>query len=381
MQSSQFLQVGFARVKARFEQKLALWLPDLTSLASRLRDGQVPSDDMKDLCARVHKIAGSAKTFGYPELNHCAAELELLLLARQGQKQSRVEQAKLAPALAEFVSHIEAAAKTGSTMHSETTTAPAQKNASQYTILVADDDEHIADVLEFSLVGEGCAIVRAADGDAALELANKTTVYQWDLIVLDVNMPGKNGFSVLKALKSNSNTAHIPVIMLTRRDEDENVILGITEGAVDYIIKPFTMDDLTLRISSAINRHKVQVLIADDDELIREVLAQKFQRLGYRPVLAANGHEAWQKLQQERPALAIVDIMMPGMDGFAVLHQARHNSATAEIPIIILTAKGQQQNILQGLEMGAHDYIVKPFDLDELSARVSGILRRSRAKT
>ncbi|MEK6304129.1 MAG: response regulator [Acidobacteriota bacterium] len=115
----------------------------------------------------------------------------------------------------------------------------------------------------------------------------------------------------------------------------------------------------------------MKVLIAEDDPISRFMLEASLKRWGYEVLVTTNGREAWDALQQEdTPQLAILDWMMPGMDGVQVCRRARQTAATRGVYILLLTAKGEKDDIIAGLEAGANDYVAKPFDRAELRARV-----------
>src|SRR5205807_9692825 len=119
-----------------------------------------------------------------------------------------------------------------------------------------------------------------------------------------------------------------------------------------------------------------RLLIAEDDPISRRVLEATLIKWGYEVVVTGDGREAWEALQQENaPRLAILDWMMPHMDGLQLCEQARSNPATQSLYIILLTAKGEKADIAAGLEAGASDYVTKPFDAQELRARVRVGLR------
>ena len=122
---------------------------------------------------------------------------------------------------------------------------------------------------------------------------------------------------------------------------------------------------------------KQKILIADDDTNIVELISLYLTKEGYETKKAYNGREALKHLQSFAPNLMILDIMMPEMDGFAVCREVRKMSS---IPIIMLTAKGETFDKVLGLELGADDYMVKPFDTKELVARVKAVLRRTESK-
>ncbi|WP_084666354.1 response regulator transcription factor [Clostridium collagenovorans] len=119
-----------------------------------------------------------------------------------------------------------------------------------------------------------------------------------------------------------------------------------------------------------------KVLVVDDDENISEVIKIYLQNLGYDTMLAHDGKDALEKFSSYKPNLIILDVMLPYMDGIDVLKQIRRDS---EVPVILLTAKGDTFDKVLGLELGADDYMVKPFEPKELTARVKAVLRRYNA--
>lgn len=123
--------------------------------------------------------------------------------------------------------------------------------------------------------------------------------------------------------------------------------------------------------------HPAGVLIAEDDEQIAYLLQFLLEREGYRVVRAADGREALRLMAEiAPPALVILDVMMPYADGFAVLAQMRATSGWREVPVIMLTARSQEKDIVRAFDAGANDYIVKPFLPDELKARIRRLLAR-----
>jgi DNA-binding response OmpR family regulator len=118
------------------------------------------------------------------------------------------------------------------------------------------------------------------------------------------------------------------------------------------------------------------VLVADDDEHIVELVSMYLERAGYRPVAARDGEETLRKVAELRPALLLLDIMMPGPDGLQVCRTLRRRS---DVPIVLLTARSSDIDKVAGLRFGADDYITKPFNPDELVARIEAVLRRSRS--
>ncbi len=115
------------------------------------------------------------------------------------------------------------------------------------------------------------------------------------------------------------------------------------------------------------------VLVVDDEETIREVVVRYLEREGYRTLGAADGGRALELLEREMPSLVVLDLMLPGVDGLEVCRRIRGHSS---LPLIILSARGEETDRIVGLELGADDYVSKPFSPRELAARVSAVLRR-----
>lgn len=372
----------FDAIKQKFLSRLAEWLPSYERFVTDASAGHTDAVEIADVHMRVHKIAGSAKTFGFPELSTTAAEAEKHLAAVDGGKATLASVKTAVASLTALTRELRSALTSRKTeVEAHTSQEAVRATDNRHTILVADDDDLVRELLVSEFIRANCHIMQASDGAVVLDIIKSCTLHadaeKPDLILLDMNMPTVNGFEVLKKLKSTAATQNIPVIMLTRRDEDDSIINAISFGAVDYVTKPFEMPDLIARITEQLASRKNKVLVADDDELIRELLSHRFHRIGTSVITAVSGPEALQRIQAERPDAVVLDIMMPGMSGINVLKQMKEDETLRKIPVILLTAKTQQENILLGLESGAHDYITKPFDTDEVVARVNGIIQRN----
>ena len=119
-----------------------------------------------------------------------------------------------------------------------------------------------------------------------------------------------------------------------------------------------------------------KILIVDDEEDILELVGYNLARKGYRTVYATSGEDALKKSRSENPDLIVLDLMLPGIDGLEVMKALKKDSDTENIPTVMLTAKGEEADIVKGLELGADDYITKPFSPRVLLARVRAVLRR-----
>jgi DNA-binding response OmpR family regulator len=121
-------------------------------------------------------------------------------------------------------------------------------------------------------------------------------------------------------------------------------------------------------------KRKTTVLIADDDLQLLDLVTLNLELEDYGVLRASDGRQALERIERHHPDLVLLDVMMPRMSGFAVCHQVR---AYSTVPIIIITARGQEQDKIRGLDLGADDYLIKPFSVGELLARVRAVLRRA----
>ncbi|QGU95270.1 response regulator [Clostridium bovifaecis] len=123
-----------------------------------------------------------------------------------------------------------------------------------------------------------------------------------------------------------------------------------------------------------------KILIVDDEEHIRELIKFNLESNGYKVICAGDGIEALKLARKELPQLVLLDVMLPGMDGYDVCKEMRKDNSISNIPIIMITAKGEELDKILGLELGADDYITKPFSVRELVARTKAVLRRTKSQ-
>ena len=119
------------------------------------------------------------------------------------------------------------------------------------------------------------------------------------------------------------------------------------------------------------------IVVVEDEQAIQDVIAYNLRREGYKVLLAGHGNEGLALIQSKRPALVILDLMLPGIDGLSICQQLRADPKTRSIPLMILSAKEEESDIVIGLSLGADDYLAKPFSPREMLARVKALLRRA----
>ena len=202
------------------------------------------------------------------------------------------------------------------------------------TVLVIDDDADARELIRRFLVREGFQVILAGDGATGLALARRQRP---DLITLDVMMPGMDGWAVLASLKAEPELALIPVVMMTMLDNRE---LGVAMGATDCLTKPVDwprLEQLLLRLTG--DSQEGGVLVVEDDDGNADLLRHLLEKAGWSVERARDGRDALQRIASQRPALILLDLMMPAMDGFTFVEQLRRNPIAAAIPVIVLTAK------------------------------------------
>jgi len=134
-------------------------------------------------------------------------------------------------------------------------------------------------------------------------------------------------------------------------------------------------------VSSAPARNRKSVLVVDDERDLVDLITYNLQRNGFEPLAAYSGTEALEVAQRELPDLIVLDLMLPGIDGTEVARRLKADARTAQIPIVMLTAKGEETDVVVGLTLGADDYVTKPFSMKILLARLNSVLRRGEASS
>ncbi|MCU1262661.1 MAG: domain S-box [Bryobacterales bacterium] len=210
---------------------------------------------------------------------------------------------------------------------------PASENPEIATVLVIDDDPSVHELLRRSLARSGYRVEGALNGEEGLRMARRLHP---DAITLDVMMPGMDGWTVLSRLKSDSDLAHIPVIMLTIVDEKNR---GYSLGAADYVTKPIERERLAQVLMRYRHTTPNEALVVEDDPTSREMIRRMLENDGWKVAEAANGREALDQVQRHAPGVILLDLMMPEMDGFEFIHQLRQKDEWKLIPIIVVTAK------------------------------------------
>lgn len=274
----------------------------------------------------------------------------------------------------------------------------------QPTILIVDDDPLNLKLLDAQLSSVRYETILAEDGYTALEKAKTENP---DLILLDIMMPGLDGYEVTERLKENQATKDIPIILITALDETEDKIKGLECGADEFLNKPVNTSELLARVKSLLrlklykdqlkSRKQSQriltetkdieeqsekrvnlpaILLVEDDEKDVRLIQNYLQGETYRLDVAKTGEEAMSFVLRQKIDLILLDILLPGMDGFEVVRRLKDSEAAKNIQIVAITNLQDMQSKIKGIEIGVDDYLIKPINKHELKARVRALVKK-----
>lgn len=215
----------------------------------------------------------------------------------------------------------------------------------QPLVLVVDDEPPARELLSSYLVPNGFTVATAESSRQALDRAR---ALQPDAITLNMLLPGKSGWETLSDLKNDAATKDIPVIVVSIVD---NKKMGFALGASEYLVKPVDKETLLGALRKFVRPvETARVLVADDDPGTLRFVDEILAAAGYGTVLVSNGHEALLALGRERVAAILLDLLMPGMDGFEVLRAVKQSDQWRNIPVLVLTAKDLTESETEQLD-------------------------------
>ena len=242
-----------------------------------------------------------------------------------------------------------------------------ESEVARATILVVDGDPSVCELLGRFFAKQGFHIVTASNGEEGLQLAKALRPHA---IVLDVLLPGVDGWEVLALLKNDTDLAEIPVILLTIVDDKP---YGYALGASEYLVKPVDPHRLTQTLQRLLPSNvTTPLLVVEDDDDIRELLTRVLRKQGLQVAEAHNGYQALDYIAEVKPALIVLDLMMPEMDGFTFLHELRKHADWEDIPVVVVTAKDLSQEDRLRLSGNVEALIEKgDFDQAALLSKIS----------
>lgn len=237
-------------------------------------------------------------------------------------------------------------------------------------ILLVDDDADVCETLKDILEMENYEVRVANNGYEAIEAMQEG---RFDAVLMDIVMPGINGVETLKRLKEFSPLT--PVIMVTAHAVNELIDEAIREGAYTALKKPVDFDRLFSIINSATDTSG-RVLIIDDDRELCEVIRELITDRGYRAEVASNSQDAIQLASETRFDALILDLKMPGLNGYDIFKNIKEIRPDTEA-VIITAYKDEMRDLVQKtIDRGARDCLAKPFDFDRLMTLVNNIVTK-----
>ncbi|HSH04672.1 MAG TPA: response regulator [Anaerolineae bacterium] len=248
---------------------------------------------------------------------------------------------------------------------------PNQNDNHNNTILIIDDDPNARHLISQHLHNAGYQVLIADTGREGLHLA---ATHHPLAITLDALLPDMTGWQLLTTLKNDPALTHIPVVMLTVMEDRQT---GLDLGATDYLHKPIDYDRLATVITQHSSPQIGDILLVEDNQDLRHIVTKMLTKQGWQVRTATNGYEALTTLQQATPALILLDLMMPEMDGFQFMNHVRQNPYWANIPIIIITAKKLSPQEKEQIEQQTQQLLQKgSFHTDELLSQVTQLINQ-----
>jgi CheY-like chemotaxis protein len=269
-----------------------------------------------------------------------------------------------------------------------------------YTILLAEDNALNREMLSRRLERRGYRIIQVENGAEAIAQIQSTRPH---LILMDLSMPVLDGWEATRRLKADPATRAIPIIALTAHAMIGDREKALAAGCDGFATKPVDLPKLLILIedfqtklspaapaapapaparpapapvaapaASTVTRNTL--LVVDDNDLNREMLSRRLIKNGYQVVTAARGRDALEIIRRQEIDLVLLDIMMPEMNGLQVLAVIRETYTMLEMPVIMVTAKGQSDDMVTALKQGANDYVSKPIDFPVVLARIQTVL-------
>jgi len=337
------------------------------ALTSDARGGTESSDSIGRV---AHQLKGSGASYGFQEITDRAQEV-LSASDRDLGEATR--------SLIDLLTEI-----------------PAGAGGDLQTVLIIEDDLVIQLLLQRTLESPGREILLASSMAEGRERLHSAP----DLLVLDIFLPDGDGRQLLTDIRRDPETANTKVIVLSGADGDVARAECLALGADVFLTKPFDAISLAPLVESLFHtdataeRHGVaavvpvrseatepagtqSVLLAEDDALVAALIIDRLSRDGFELVHCSDGESALAEARRNPPDVAILDVKMPKMDGFELLSHFRDIPELAKTPVIVLTAMGSEHDVVRGFDLGADDYVLKPFSPTELAARVQRLALES----
>ncbi len=241
-------------------------------------------------------------------------------------------------------------------------------------ILVVDDEPELVKALQIRLQANGFKVSGITEGKKVIDRVNH---FKPDLILLDLLMPEMDGFEVWDQLKKEEKFSKIPVIVFTAGARQTIEKKALKVGMSSYIAKPLNMDILLTQIRglSGIKGagHPIpkRLLIIDDEPELLRAMKIRLRAAGFEIAGLTDSRESLKKIKEFKPDLILLDVVMPGLDGWVLCRQIKKNLETKKVKVLLFTASTEVGNLdIRSAEVGAEGFLVKPFELTELLSKI-----------
>jgi DNA-binding response OmpR family regulator len=370
--------------------------------------GQLTEELRAESRAEAHRLAGTLGTFGFASASTLAGEAETIL---EGSTQlSEAAEYRLSVIAVDLLRILDDAGATlpqdrtaiiarGDTQrddpHRAVELAPAAPPTRRPRIVAVDDDDAVLSALVEGLAVHGIDVTAVRDSREAVEVVIATRP---DMVITDLDMPGLSGLDLCRQLKAHEATQHVPILFHTSYDSRGTLSVLFEAGADDHLAKPASIDEIAVRVRNRMARSKqargpvvhsaatrsgpsteritdapsalrtvVDVALVDDDAILTELLCHSIEMRGHTTLVIPSGLEAVELLGGRNPShtarVIVLDVSLPGLDGIAVLRALVRDRVTPATPVIMLTARTVESEVLEALDLGAFDHVAKPFSI------------------
>lgn len=246
-------------------------------------------------------------------------------------------------------------------------------NMKKKHILIIEDEVVHLDIMREKLEREGYRVSVAGDGEQGLRELRSGGI---DLVLLDMMLPKLDGIGVMEAMKKEHIS--VPIIIVSNSGQPIEVERARTLGARDFLIKAEfdpaevlekvrdALGDTTkhtptspMPLTDTVSRQAVNILIVEDDKFLRDLVVKKLTAEGFTVHAVIDGEEGLALMQKEKPDLVLLDLLLPGIDGYEVLERMRKNPTLSSIPVVVLSNLGQEEDVNRAMQLGVKDFLVK----------------------
>ena len=262
-------------------------------------------------------------------------------------------------------------------------------------ILIIEDDVFLGDVLLEKFKKEGFGVTLSRDGAEGLA---KITELKPDLILLDIILPSMNGYEILEAKQKDQEIQKIPVIIISNSGQPVEINRAIALGVKDYFIKAqFDPEEVMVKVRAFLRNPGEEVapgveagteakgstgklvgkkiMWVEDDSFLSDIIARKLSTENCVLVHAKDGESALSILESDVPDIMLLDILLPGMNGFELLEKVKANPRIKDVPVILLSNLGQESDVEKGKSLGANRFLIKAtLTLDEIIDQMTEVL-------